>query len=95
MLAPAFQIKQKEIPVIKTIATEKTGVDELIKKIDWHENLTETNNKKTNLLAEKAYQLIQQKRMSDINKEELFEAISSSYKNADFNLYRFIETFKK
>jgi GTPase len=95
MIAPAFQIKQKEIPVIKTIATEKTGVDELIKKIEWHENLSGTNDKKINLLAEKAYQLIQQKRMSDINKEELLAAINSIYKNADFNLYRFIENFEK
>ena len=95
MLAPAFQLKRKEIPVIKAIATEKIGVDELIQKIEWHENLSETNNKKINLLAEKAYQLIQQKRMSDINKEKLLAAINSAYKNADFNLYRFIETFEK
>ena len=95
MLAPAFQLKQKEIPVIKTIATEKTGVDELIKKIEWHENLSETNNKKINLLAEKAYQLIQQKRMNDINKKEILSAINNIYKNADFNLYRFVENFEK
>ena len=46
MLAPAFQQKQNEIPVIKTIAIEKKGIDELIKKIEWHENLSETMIKK-------------------------------------------------
>lgn len=92
MLTPAFQ-KQNKIPVIKTVATEKKGIAELIKKIEWHENLSETNDKKINLLAEKAYKLIEQKRMCDVDKENLIAEIKDAYKNADFNLYRFAEKY--
>lgn len=91
MLAPAFQSKQNQVPVIKTVAAEKKGIAELIKKIEWHENLSETNDKKINLLAEKAYKLIEQKRMRNVNKENLIAEIKDTYRNADFNLYRFAE----
>jgi LAO/AO transport system kinase len=93
MLAPAFQLKQTEIPVIKTVATEKKGVSELINKLEWHENLLETSDKKINLLAEKAYRLILQKRMKDINRERLISAINRDFEKDNFNLYRFAENF--
>jgi LAO/AO transport system kinase len=93
MLAPAFQLKKNEIPIIKTIATEKKGIDDLIKKIEQHESLNELNDKKIKLLTEKAYRLIEQKRMHDINKTLLAEEINKNYKNAEFNLYRLIEKY--
>jgi LAO/AO transport system kinase len=93
MIAPAFQSKSFKIPVVKTIATEKKGIPELIEKIKWHENLSETNEKKDKLLAEKAYRLIEQKRMRDIDKEKLAAEINEAYKKEDFNLYRFAEKY--
>jgi len=95
MLAPAFQLKQNEIPIVKTVATEKKGIDDLMQKINWHEGLNELNDKKIKLLAEKAYRLIEQKRMHDINKTLLAEGINTSYKNPEFNLYRFIEKYQQ
>ena len=93
MLAPAFQLKQNEIPIIKTVATGKKGIDDLIQKIEWHESLNELSNKKIKLLTEKAYRLIEQKRMYDIRKTLLAEEINKNYKNPEFNLYRFIEKY--
>ncbi len=93
MLAPAFKLKENEIPVLKTIAAEKKGINELIEKIRWHKNIPEKSNKRINILVEKAYRLIQQKRMNDINKNELVEEIKKAYKKEDFNLYRFTENF--
>jgi LAO/AO transport system kinase len=93
MLAPAFQLKQNEIPIIKTVATEKKGIDDLIQKIEWHESLNEQNDKKIKLLTEKAYRLIEQKRMRGIDKTLLAEEINTNYKKPDFNLYRFIEKY--
>ncbi len=92
MLAPAFYLKENKIPVIKTVSTEKKGITELIEKIEENENLF-TADKKINLLTEKAYRLIQQKRMSDISKEQLNTAINNAYKKEDFNLYKFAATF--
>ncbi|HVX26331.1 MAG TPA: methylmalonyl Co-A mutase-associated GTPase MeaB [Parafilimonas sp.] len=92
MLAPAFQLKQKEIPVIKTIATENIGINELIEKIDLVENAYDAN-KKIELLAEKMFKLIQQKRMRDINKDILIADLTEAYKNPGFNLYKLAEKY--
>jgi LAO/AO transport system kinase len=86
-------MKKFIIPVLKTIAAEKKGINELIEKIRWHKNIPEKSNKRINILVEKAYRLIQQKRMNDINKNELVEEIKKAYKKEDFNLYRFTENF--
>ena len=79
----------KDIAVIKTVASEKEGIDnlmeELLKKI-----ASPHNDKRSWLLAEKAYHLIQQKRMKDIDKNELRERIDGL---ANFNMYRFVKEY--
>ena len=91
MLAPAFHNHTIPVPVIKTIASQKKGVDELLKSINEKLDHKKDNEKRYWLLAEKAYYLIQQKRMKDINKEE----IKNGIKNAgnDFNMYSFINQY--
>jgi LAO/AO transport system kinase len=42
------------------------------------------------LLAEKAFYLIEQKRMKDIDKTELKKEIEKLYPRGNFNLYQFI-----
>jgi len=93
MLAPVFSSQEDEVPVIKTIATSGTGVDELKRAILAKMEKTKNNKRKINLLAEKAYHLIRQERMKDINKQELAEEIAGH--GSAFNLYRFIEKFRK
>lgn len=77
------------VPVIKAVATKGEGVDELIEAIDKHK-LTGVNLKRSYLLAEKAFRLIQNKRMKDISKQQLKEQIEKEMKKGDFNLYRFV-----
>jgi LAO/AO transport system kinase len=91
MLAPAFHRQETPVAVIKTIASQKEGIIELYAAIN--ENLQQyaKNNKHYWLLAEKAYYLIQQKRMKDIDKNKLQESIIKE--GADFNLYRFIKNY--
>ena len=96
MLAPAFNKKQAPIPVIKTIALQKTGIEELMIAIKNQltgiaENDATKNEKRYWLLAEKAFHLIQQKRMGDINKETLKNKIALA--GNDFNLYQFIKNY--
>ncbi|MBS1641963.1 MAG: methylmalonyl Co-A mutase-associated GTPase MeaB [Bacteroidetes bacterium] len=90
MLAPSFHHKQHEIAIIKTIASEKKGVTELYEKIIAHQQLNNTNNKRNYLLAEKAFHLIQQKRMKDVSKTILLNQIKAI---ENFNLYQFIEQY--
>jgi LAO/AO transport system kinase len=94
MLAPAFHKKNTEIPIIRTVALRKEGVDEL-----WSATLAflssgKYHQQKSYLLAEKAYYLISREKMKDLSKEMLREAIVSEMERSDFNLYRFTERYR-
>ena len=92
MLAPAFNNHTQTVQIIKTTASQKEGITELMHAIA--NNLTQKtiNTKREWLLAEKAYHLIQQKRMKDINKVILKDDIAAEGTN--FNLYQFIKKYK-
>lgn len=91
MLAPAFHNHSMPVPVIKTIASQKKGIAELLIEINKVIGQVKDNEKRYWLLAEKAYQLIQQKRMVDIIKTDLREKIKSA--GNEFNLYRFVKNY--
>ncbi len=95
MLAPAFRNHTEEVPVIKTVAATQTGVDELAAAIHKHQQLRLTNEKRSWLLAEKAYHLIEQKRMKDVDKASLQNVMKEKLEEKDFNLYRFVQAFLK
>jgi LAO/AO transport system kinase len=67
MLAPVFSNQNKKIEIVKTVAVREEGIDVLASAIEYALQHN-TNTKKYWLLAEKAYLLIQQKRMKDISK---------------------------
>jgi LAO/AO transport system kinase len=96
MLAPAFHKKEMPVQVIKTIALQKKGIAEMLAAIQ--QCLLHTtglgqqdqrNERHWWLLAEKAYYLLQKKRMKNIDKAELKRNIEAAGK--EFNLYRFIQ----
>lgn len=93
MLAPAFQHTLTEIPVIKTIATTKTGVQELVNAIEQQQTVIHHSERKDWLLTERAWKLIQQQRMKDIDKQQLKEKIASLRKQEIFNLFSFIKSY--
>jgi LAO/AO transport system kinase len=88
MLAPAFKGDNK-IAIVKTIASEKKGIAELKEEIINHEDKV-VGEKKYIMLAEKAWQLIQNKRMKNVNKLQLKEEIESGAADKSFNLYKYI-----
>lgn len=79
-------------PVIKAIATKDEGIEELYTKIVEHAAFSSTN-KKNYLLVEKAYKMIQSKRMKGIEKEDLKQAIEKAINSSDFNLYQFVKNY--
>jgi len=91
MLAPAFHRSTAEIAIVKTVASQKEGIKELFEKILIHQQLVQTTDRKYWLLAEKAYHLIQQHRMADIDKTELKKQVQEM---GDSNLYQFIRRYK-
>ena len=82
-----------EIPVIKSVATQQAGVHEIIKAIEKHHSVVSGQQQKhVLLLAEKAYQLIQHRRMKDVLKQQLQQEIQALIQDKTFNLYRYIST---
>jgi LAO/AO transport system kinase len=93
MLAPTFTTHKQEVPVIKTVAPQKQGIKELYEIINGQLQQQGTNTRKAWLLTERAYYLLQQKRMKDISKEQLKKDIEQQLQDESFNLYRFVQQF--
>jgi LAO/AO transport system kinase len=94
MLAPTFSKHYNEVPVVKTAALQKQGVKELLDIILHELQKSHLTDKKFWLFAEKAYWLIQQKRMKDVTKDELKKRIETDFlQDKSFNLYNFIKKF--
>ncbi|MEO6904976.1 MAG: methylmalonyl Co-A mutase-associated GTPase MeaB [Ginsengibacter sp.] len=94
MLSPVFKKMSKQIPVIKTVASEKEGVSELYKKInDWQ--FDDQSQQKINLLTEKIWSLIQNGKMKNFDKEKMKIDISKAAFNPDFNMYSFAKEYEE
>ncbi len=85
----------KEIPVVKTVATVQQGITELADAIETylHEH-NELPAKRVHLLTEKSWQIIQAKRMKDIDRRKLSEALANALQQPAFNLYAFTRAFE-
>ncbi len=90
MQAPGFSTYEKQIPVIKTVAQEKQGLDELFKAINDDLANGHSNKKRSWLLAEKAWKIIQANKMKGMDKQQLLDKIEK-IPPSEFNLYRFVK----
>lgn len=85
--------QHQEIPIFKTIADRQEGIAALC---DWMlEKETHDKFRKNFLIADKAYRMIQQARMADVDLDQLRSEIDQELLKSDFNLYRFIERWTK
>ncbi|MNL29595.1 putative GTPase [compost metagenome] len=81
--------QHQPIPIFKTVADKNVGIVDLC---SWLlEPILIENKRKSFLLAEKAFKIIQHNRMKDVDRQRLHEAISLAMKNIDFNIYRFTD----
>jgi LAO/AO transport system kinase len=71
------------------MATDSRGIQALSDAIDLHQKLGISTHRKEQLLAEKAYRLIQRNRMKNVGIEALKQEISNEIQAGTFNLYRF------
>jgi LAO/AO transport system kinase len=85
--------KHEHLPVFKAIASQGDGIDDIISFITTAQH--QQNNRKKVLLAEKAYRMIQQKRMTDVNKRDLQLEITKALSEPGFNLYNFVNRYVK
>lgn len=91
MLAPAFSNHKEEVPVLKTVASQAEGIHEVLEAMNTILSEQRINDRHDWLMAERAWHLIQQKKMEGIDKKSLKEKIAAIGK--DFNLYRFIKNY--
>ncbi len=83
-----------ESPVVKTIAMDGTGIQALSEAIHTHQTQGISNERKIQLLSDKAYRLIQRNRMRNISLASLRHEIEARQKQEPFNLYRFVKNFE-
>lgn len=95
MLAPAFHTKQNEIPVIKTVASAKEGIADLASAISLHQQQVHNNERKSWLITERVFHLIEKERMKNIDKHSLRQSIEKLSTNGAINIYSFVEEFLK
>jgi LAO/AO transport system kinase len=85
--------EEQEAAVIKTVASQKEGIAELLKAIEARHQMVLSSERKYWLLADKAWHLIQQKKMRGLSKQAIYKQIEVQSSNADFSLYRFVDKF--
>jgi LAO/AO transport system kinase len=93
MLAPAFAAHQQGIPIIKTIASQHKGLDDLVAAIAKQQQESPFNEKKAWLFTERAFQLIQKEKMKQIDKLNMKKQIEAQLRGNNFQLYQFIQAY--
>ncbi len=85
----------REIPVLKTVATTKQGVEELAGQIEiFLKEFATLKEKRLYLLTEKSWQLIQMQRMQTFSRTGLRKELERALRSeAGFNLYQFISDY--
>ncbi|MCE2845856.1 MAG: methylmalonyl Co-A mutase-associated GTPase MeaB [Sphingobacteriales bacterium] len=78
------------IPVIQTVAGEHKGVAELIAAFFAHAGKTDVHRRHA-LLAQRAYRLIQHRRMRNLDFAELSRELEQAAAEPGFNLYQFAD----
>ncbi len=80
------------IPVVKTMASRKEGISELLEQLKAHFGL-HLPKRKLLLTAQRAYRLLQQQRMKGLTLLQLEEELQPHIDDPHFNLYRFVQTY--
>jgi LAO/AO transport system kinase len=87
MMAPSFSNTSYQIPIIKTVAAQKTGIEELAEAIAAHQLQLQDPTRKNWLLTQKALRLIQQKRMQYVDTTKLLAANYAQSQDPQFNIF--------
>ena len=85
--------KNHSVPVIKTVARDQQGIEELAGAIDAHFHSPQLQEKKLWLLTERTWQLVQKQRMNGMDKQRLRELIKEQMNDPAFSIYRLARSF--
>jgi LAO/AO transport system kinase len=89
-----LQLSGKEtMPIIKTVAVESAGVQELLTEVEDLKNTEKNKERKLLLLAEKAMRIIAKSRMKGFDREKLLNDLKVKTSAEQFNLYQFVKQY--
>ena len=92
MIGPAFKEHKEIKPVFKTIASERKGLERLYQYIQSTE-IKEIQKEKLELLAAKAYSMVQSHLSKNIDQEKLKDELAERLKSGPVNLFSFSKEF--
>lgn len=89
MMAAAFSRTSREIPIIKTVAQEHKGIDDLMTalQVDADRHYTHSDHKVW-LLTTRVLQIVQRLRMKDINPAQVQQRVGEALTKGEFQLFR-------
>jgi LAO/AO transport system kinase len=90
MMSHSGQYKDRQIPVLKTIASSNQGIAEIATSIGFT-SAQHVHEKRNRMMAKKAFQLIAKARTKDISENQLLEELHLA--GAQVNLYQFIQKY--
>jgi LAO/AO transport system kinase len=93
MLAPVYARSTWNTPVLKTVAARGVGTTELAEAIARHQQQALDADKRAWLLAEKAWHLVQHRRMAGLDRAAMKNEIATRLAQNNFNLYLYIQKF--
>lgn len=82
-----------EIPVIKTVASNNEGIDQLFEQIESHFNSDSSHKNKDNILISKSIKIVQGFLLRKFDLSAFSNELLKASKANDFNLYRFISEY--
>jgi LAO/AO transport system kinase len=85
---------ESHIPVVSTIATQRHGIHELWEVIVQELQQADNISRRSWLLTQRAWHLIREYRMRDLDPASIREAIEQALHEKRFNLYRFVEHYQ-
>jgi LAO/AO transport system kinase len=78
-----------QIPVVKTVSANASGIEELLAQIKQHATSGHRNQRRVLFIAEKIRRLIIKDKMKNIDLRRLRSELEAAMATDDFNLYRF------
>jgi GTPase len=94
MMATSSHMHVDPPAVLKTVASEKIGIQELAKSIGKHQANISIPAKRSWLLTERAFHLLQQQKMKGYDKNVIRSNIDLALKGGRFNLFRFVKSLE-
>ncbi|MFN5379412.1 MAG: methylmalonyl Co-A mutase-associated GTPase MeaB [Bacteroidota bacterium] len=85
--------ESETVPVLKTIAIQHIGIDDVISAINKHNATLHRHDKRAHLLLEKSLRLIQKQRLQDIDQKQMLGDIETELVSGNFNLYRWVRRY--